>query len=195
MPHIETAVSAPPESFALARVVRIIATLVEAASGHADFGGLTMEPHRRSAPLLVALYINAGLLLAVLVAILARGSVVPAALAAVPSPQPIAGGANLYLMPAQFNVSTWGCYVLDIDAQTLCAYRYKPKTGDGADLELIAARKISYDRKLTNFNSDHPSWMEVKQWVEQAAEGIRGTGNLASDRKPQQDKDAADGAH
>lgn len=154
-----------------------------------------MEPPRRSGPLLVALYVNAALLLAVLVALLARGSVIPAALAAVPSPQPIAGGANLYLMPAQFNASTWGCYVLDIDTQTLCAYRYKPKTGDGADLELIAARKISYDRKLTNFNSDHPSWMEVKQWVEQAAEGIRGTSNVASETKSQQDKNSTDGTH
>ena len=153
-----------------------------------------MKPPRRDRPVLVALYVNAALLLSVLVALLARGgwSMAPAALAA-PTPQPIAGGGNLYLMPAQFNLSTWGCYVLDIDAQTLCAYRYKPKTGDGADLELIAARKISYDRKLTNFNSDHPSWMEVKQWVEQAAEGVRGNSNLVSGEKRQGDKSTIDG--
>ena len=127
---------------------------------------------RRNRSLVIALYINATLLLSILVALLARGNS-GAAFAAIPSPQPIAGGANLYLMPAQFSANKWGCYVLDIDAQTLLAYYYSPKN-DGTDLQLVAARKITYDRRLTNFNSTDPSWMEVKKWVEQAAEGIRG---------------------
>lgn len=139
-----------------------------------------MGRSRRNRPLIVALYINAALMAAVLVTMLARGNlpaILPAAYGAF-SPQPIAGGANLYLMPAQFNANTWGCYILDIDAQTLCAYRYKPGKNDGADLELVAARRITYDRRLTNFNSDHPSWLEVKQWVEQAAHGTRGPTTL-----------------
>lgn len=127
---------------------------------------------RRNRSLLIALYINAALLLSILVALLARGNS-GTAFAAIPSPQPIAGGANLYLMPAQFSANKWGCYILDIDAQTLLAYYYSPKN-DGTDLQLVAARKITYDRRLTNFNSTEPSWMEVKKWVEQAAEGIRG---------------------
>src|SRR5215469_12262659 len=127
---------------------------------------------RRNRSLVIALYINAALLLSILVALLARGNS-GTAFAAIPSPQPIAGGANLYLMPAQFSANKWGCYVLDIDAQTLLAYYYSPKN-DGTDLQLVAARKITYDRRLTNFNSTDPSWMEVKKWVEQAAEGIRG---------------------
>jgi hypothetical protein len=113
----------------------------------------------------IALYVNAALLLAVLVAVVSRGG--PTVLAAVPAPQPIAGGANLYLMPAQFAANKWGCYVLDIDAQTLLAYYYGPKN-DGTDLQLVAARKITYDRRLTNFNSTNPNWMEVKKWVDQA---------------------------
>ena len=127
---------------------------------------------RRNRSLVIALYLNAALLLCILVALLARGNS-GTAFAAIPSPQPIAGGANLYLMPAQFSANKWGCYVLDIDAQTLLAYYYSPKN-DGTDLQLVAARKITYDRRLTNFNSTEPSWMEVKKWVEQAAEGIRG---------------------
>ena len=119
----------------------------------------------RNQPLVIALYVNAALLLAVLVALLSRGGTT--VLAAAPSPQPIAGGANLYLMPAQFSANKWGCYVLDIDAQTLLAYYYTPKN-DGTDLQLVAARKITYDRRLTNFNSTTPNWMEVKKWVEQA---------------------------
>jgi len=135
--------------------------------------------HNRS--LLVALYVNAALLLAVLVALLGRGgapSFLPSAYGASLSPQPIAGGANLYLMPAQFGPTTWGCYVLDIDTQALCAYRYRP-TNDGTDLQLVAVRKISYDRKLSNFNTS-PTPTEVKQLVEQAAQGIRGQGNSPS---------------
>jgi hypothetical protein len=133
---------------------------------------------RRNRPLLVALYINAALLLAVLVALLGRGnmpSFLSSAYGAPLSPQPIAGGANLYLMPAQFSQTTWGCYVLDIDTQALCAYRYRP-TNDGTDLQLVAVRKIAYDRKLTNFNTT-PTPAEVKQLVEQAAGGIRGQAN------------------
>jgi len=119
----------------------------------------------RNQPLVIALYVNAALLLAVLVAILSRGGTT--VLAGAPSPQPIAGGANLYLMPAQFTANKWGCYVMDIDAQTLLAYYYAPRN-DGTDLQLVAARKITYDRRLTNFNSTNPNWMEVKKWVDQA---------------------------
>jgi hypothetical protein len=137
-----------------------------------------MTRPRRNQPLLVALYVNAALLLALLVAVLMRGNsptFLSSAYGAL-SPQPIAGGANLYLMPAQFSQNTWGCYVLDIDTQTLCAYRYRP-VNDGSDLQLVAARKISYDRKLTKFNSDKPSPNEVKQLVEQELQGIRGQEN------------------
>ena len=137
-----------------------------------------MTTSRRNQPLLIALYINAALMLAVLIALLSRGGTptfLSAASAAL-SPQPIAGGGNLYLMPAQFSTNSWGCYVLDIDTQALCAYRYHP-TNDGADLQLVAARKIAYDRKLTNFNTGKPSPNEVKQMVEQESQGIRGQEN------------------
>lgn len=139
------------------------------------------RPRRRNQPLLIALYLNAAVMLAILVAMLARGNggnFLPAAYGAVPSPQPIAGGGSLYLMPAQFTPNSWGCYILDIDTQTLCAYRYHP-TNDGTDLQLVAARKVTADRKLTNFNSNKPTPDEVKQWVEQAAQGVRGQ-NAAS---------------
>lgn len=136
----------------------------------------------RPSSLVIALYVNSALLLAVLVALVARGSGAPVAYGAIPAPQPIAGGANLYLMPAQFAANKWGCYVLDIDAQTLLAYYYAPKN-DGTDLQLVAARKISYDRRLTNFNSTSPSWMEVRKWVEQANQGLGGTDTVVPSPK------------
>ncbi len=39
---------------------------------------------------------------------------------------PIAGGAGVFVMPAQIGPGQWGCYLLDVDAGTLCAYQYMP---------------------------------------------------------------------
>src|SRR5438477_543231 len=61
----------------------------------------------------------------------------------------IAGGAGLFVTPAQFSTNTWGCYVMDVDQQTLCAYQYFP--GE-RKLRLVAARNFRYDRRLGQFN-------------------------------------------
>lgn len=151
-----------------------------------------MNPTSRHSPLVIALYLNAILLAAILVVLCTRGTT-PMAFAAAPAPQPIAGGANLYLMPAQFSANRWGCYVMDIDAQTLLAYWYVPK-GDGSDLQLVAARKISYDRRLTNFNSTTPSWMEVKKWVDQANQQMRGSDAVVPSGKSAFDKNQDKGS-
>jgi len=144
----------------------------------------------RHSPLVIALYVNAVLLAAILVVLCTRGTS-HVAYGAGPVPQPIAGGANLYLMPAQFSANRWGCYVLDIDAQTLLAYYYSPKT-DGTDLQLVAARKIAYDRDLTNFNSTSPSWMEVKKMVDLARQQMRGNDLVAPAGKSLFDNPGAD---
>ena len=121
---------------------------------------------RRNNPVATALYLNAALLLAILVALLSRsgglgsGSFLPAAFAA--EGQPIAGGGNLYLMPGQMSLNTFGCYVMDTDAQTLCAYQFYP--GEKA-LRLVAARNFRHDRRLGNFNTD-PDPRDVEKWVE-----------------------------
>ena len=113
-------------------------------------------------PLVYALYANAALLLAILLALLARGSSgnflpsVPGAMAA----QPIAGNGSLYLMPGQLLNNVWGCYILDVDSQTLCTYAY-----NGNQLQLKAARNIRYDHALTNYNT-HPDPEEIRKLVE-----------------------------
>jgi len=142
-----------------------------------------MTRARRQRPLLIALYLNAALLLAALATLWTRGapsSFLPSAFGATLAPQPIAGGANLYLMPAQFSPNQWGCYILDIDTQSLCAYKYNP-TGTDSALQLVAARRITYDRKLTNFNSSKPSWMDIQKLIEQQNQGIRGATNAAGE--------------
>ena len=128
------------------------------------------RPRRPQRPVVYALYLNAALLLAILVALLSRGGGdgaspswlpgLPAAFAANPQPpQPIAGGGGIFLMPAQFSVNTFGCYVMDIDAQTLCAYQFYP--GE-KQLRFVAARSFRFDRRLENFNTI-PAPREVEQ--------------------------------
>jgi hypothetical protein len=122
----------------------------------------------------------------------------PAALA---EGQPIAGGGSLYLMPGQLSLNTFGCYVMDTDAQTLCVYQYFP--GE-KELRLLAARSFRHDRRLGNFNTI-PDPREVEKWVElersrgraqpgAPAGGNGGTGAGAPAQSPQSERVApADG--
>jgi hypothetical protein len=148
-----------------------------------------MRKPRRPNTVAVALYFNAVLLFGVLVALLSGGrvpSLLPEAHAA-PVAQPIAGGSGIYLMPGQMSLNTWGCYVMDVDAQTLCAYQYFP----GANkLRLVAARNFRNDRRLQDFNTDHPSPAEVAKLLELEAAGRRDK----PDADAQQPDAGADGA-
>jgi hypothetical protein len=115
----------------------------------------------------IALWANALALVAIVVILLGRGdgpSLLPAAMAQ-QAPQPIAGGAGLFLMPGQLSPSTWGCYVMDVDRQTLMVYQYQP--GERM-LRLMSARDFSNDRQLRDFNTGDPSPRDVKAWVEKA---------------------------
>ena len=125
-------------------------------------------------PVLFALYLNAALLAGLLVAMLARGSgrsPFDSMAFGQPAPQPIAGGAGFYLMPAQFDRDHWGCYVMDVDAQTLIAYQYD-NTGPGGqrNLRLVAARSFQYDRQLRSYNT-LPKPDEVQQLINIDREG------------------------
>lgn len=145
-----------------------------------------MRRPRRNHSLVVALYINAALLLAILVAMLSGGrvpSVLPEAYGQVP--QPIAGGSGIYLMPAQFAANVWGCYVMDVDSQTLCAYEYKPGQNR---LRLVSARGIRHDRKLQRFNIDNPSPEEVARLVEMEQNARRGNDREPVRPDPQQEE-------
>ena len=123
----------------------------------------------------VALGVNAGLMLAVLLSIAARPSVptrgLPlenAALGQTSFAQSLspAGGAGaaqangnppLIVMPGQLAPNIYGCYLLDPSQNSLCVYEYFHSDG----LKLVAARNIAYDRRLQNFNTS-PAPSEVK---------------------------------
>jgi hypothetical protein len=121
-----------------------------------------MKRPRRNRHLVVALYANAALLLAILLAVVGRGpssSFLPMASGA-NAPQPIAGNGNLYIMPAQLLNNVWGCYLLDVENQTLCTYSF-----NGNQLLLKCARNIRYDHQLESYNTG-PDPEEIRKLIE-----------------------------
>ena len=129
------------------------------------------QPRFQNKRLTVALYLNATLLAAVVCLLLARSngpSFVPGAFAQ--NQLPIGGGAGMFIVPGQFASNIFGFYIMDVDAQTVCAYAFE---GAGRQLRLVAARSFRNDRKLTNFNTGNPTPEEVGQLVDQAQQGLR----------------------
>jgi hypothetical protein len=121
-------------------------------------------------PVALALYVNAAILAAILLVLLLRSPsprFEPAAMGQ--SLSPITGGGGVYVMPAQFHNEVWGCYLLDVDAQTLCTYEYD---AGSRQLKLTAARDFRYDRLLKNFATSPAPW-EVKQMVEQEKQSLK----------------------
>jgi len=146
-----------------------------------------LRPSSPSKSLVVALWANAALLAVIALLLVNRSSVpsfLPAAYAQ--NQPPIAGGAGVFVMPGQFKENVWGCYLLDVDAKTLCAYQYYP--GE-KKLRLAAARSYRSDVKLENYNTD-PSPDEIKSLVEkQQAAPAAGGGGAAAAPAPVNEKD------
>ncbi len=120
---------------------------------------------RRLTATAVALYVNAAMLLGVLAVLLGRDgaptlSSLPSARAA--DAPAMAGGGNIYVVPGQFSMSTFGIYLIDTDAQTLCAYKFD---GAATNLRLIAARNYRNDRRLARYNTQ-PDPSEIEHLVE-----------------------------
>jgi hypothetical protein len=126
---------------------------------------------RRSHAVAYALWANAALLAGILVVLVGRDNSLTLTPAAFGQAQPV-GGGGLFLMPAQMSNSVWGCYVMDIDAQTLCGYQM---TGSPPELKLVTARNFRYDRQLGALNTSPPP-SEVKAMLEkeQASERVTG---------------------
>src|SRR5438046_1958035 len=126
------------------------------------------QPRHRTgrSRLTFALYLNAAAMVLIALALFCRSgatSRLPGMLstALAQNQLPIGGGAGVFIVPAQFNSNNFGCYIMDVDAQTLCAYQYFPAE---KNLRLVAARSFKYDRHLGNFNTTMPP-SEVKDLV------------------------------
>jgi hypothetical protein len=128
-----------------------------------------MHQAQNQRPLVIALYVNAALLAGILLFLYSRHSAPPFLSAAYGQNQlPIGGGAGVFLVPAQFLDHSYGVYLMDIDAQTLCAYQFKNEK-----LNLIAARNFRWDRRLGQFNTGAPSPEDVRKMVEREQQGAR----------------------
>ena len=147
---------------------------------------MTLPDTRQNKGLTTALWANAALLAVIAALLLNRNggpSLMPTAYGQ--NQQPIAGGAGVFIMPAQISINTWGAYLLDVDSQTISAYQYFP--GE-KKLRLAAARSYRWDRKLENFNTDLPTPREVKAMIDKQQAGGAAVPAVAPDDKDK-DKD------
>jgi len=142
-----------------------------------------MTSSRSNKSLVMALWANAGLLAVIVVVLLNRGNA-PSFLSAAygQNQAPIAGGAGVFVMPAQMQSNVWGCYLLDVDSKTLCAYQFYP--GE-KKLRLTAARSYRYDTKLENYNTELPP-KEIKAMFDRQAAGQQ---PVPADQGADKDKD------
>ncbi len=128
---------------------------------------MTSSTRTQRNPIVFALYANACVLLLILLVVAGR-AVSAGGFSWFDAPaygqqlQPVAGGGSLFLLPAQLSSNTWGCYVLDANAQTLTAYQYY--SGEKM-LRLVAARNVRFDRQLASYQTAPPP-AEVQQMVE-----------------------------
>jgi hypothetical protein len=135
-----------------------------------------IRPRRRprSRAVAFALWANAALLAAILVVMVGRDNSIRLTPTAFGQAQPI-GGGGLFIMPAQMSQGVWGCYVMDIDNQTLCGYHM---TGSPLELKLVTARNFRYDRQLGALNTSPPP-SEVRAMLEKEKASDRVTGRDA----------------
>ena len=128
------------------------------------------RPHRNRS-LVYALYANAAVLLVIFFSLVNHGGsgTLMSTASAAPAVSPMmTGNGSLFVAPAQFLNSVWGCYVLDTDNQILCAYQY-----NGNQLKLIASRNIRHDHQLNNYNTS-PDPDEIRRLVDMEKSRIRG---------------------
>lgn len=108
------------------------------------------------------MWVNAAILAAILAVLIGRGDgSIGLTRSAFAQAQPV-GGGGLFLMPAQISQNVWGCYVMDIDQQTICGYAM---TGSPPELKLVAARNFRFDRQLGALNTTPPP-SEVRVMLE-----------------------------
>ena len=122
----------------------------------------------------LALFANAAALALVALAIFSKNesrfpSMIPAAYGQ-NGQAAIGGGAGVFVVPAQFGANFYGCYIMDVDAQTIAAYQMFPGEHQ---FKLIASRTFRYDRRLNRYNTS-PDPNEIKQLVEKEQAAVRG---------------------
>ena len=95
------------------------------------------------------LWVIAAALVALAAAEVGRWSGTSVGVPAMGQPTTTAGARGVYSFSGQLSKSTYGVYMVDVDAMTIWAYEYLPQKGC---MRLAAARTWKYDRYLENHN-------------------------------------------
>lgn len=77
--------------------------------------------------------------------------------------QPMVGARGIFAFTGQLDKSTYGLFMMDVDARSIWCYQYLPNT---RKFKLVAARSFDYDRYLKNYNNESPDEDEVKAMLE-----------------------------
>ena len=79
------------------------------------------------------------------------------------NPGPMLGARGIFMMPAQLGPQSYGLYLMDVDAGTICIYQTAPES---RRFRLMAVRSFKYDRYLEDFNNDAPKPKDVQDLIE-----------------------------
>ena len=130
-------------------------------------------------PVAIGLFVNAILLAGILGSLLtSRNASSGFSTAFAQNQLPIAGGAGVFVMPAQLGPNNWGCYLLDVDSQTVVTYMYEPGI---RKMSFVAARSYKYDRFLHDYGTTPPT-LDVKTMVDRE-QALRQKGDVKPKEK------------
>jgi len=104
------------------------------------------------------------------------------------------GARGIYMMPAQLGPATFGLYLMDVDAGTICVYRANPEI---SRFRLMAARSFRNDRFLEDYNNETPTPRDVQRLIDnqRQRQAIENRTNQSTvDQTPKPDDNAPDTA-
>lgn len=82
--------------------------------------------------------------------------------------EPVGAARGIFAFAGPVSPTTYGVFMVDVDAGTLWCYEIVPRGAKDRGLRLIAARSWLYDRYLENFNVSGLTPEQVADLVEQA---------------------------
>ncbi len=94
-------------------------------------------------------WLIAAALVVIAITLAVRSDGLPVDSIAVGQPVTSAGARGVFAFSGQLSKSTYGVYMVDVDAMTMWVYEYLPQKGC---LRLAGARTWRYDRYLENHN-------------------------------------------
>ncbi len=78
------------------------------------------------------------------------------------------GGGNVLVVAGQVTSDSYGLYLVDTRANTLCVYQWRPSAAKPGimELRLMAARNFAFDLQLEDFNNEkQTSPAEIRKMV------------------------------